>query len=57
MKSTNQGCNVIWIEDCQVVKPEGQASNGLEVSLDGLVQKVHHFISGSLIENFFKNDC
>ncbi len=50
MKSTDQGCNVIWIEDCQVVKAEGQASNGLEVSLDGLVQKVHHFIGGSLIE-------
>jgi hypothetical protein len=24
------------------------------VSLDGLVQKVHHFISGSLMENFLK---
>ena len=41
----DQGGDVIGVEDCQVVEPEGQTSDGFEVSLHGLVEKIHDLIS------------
>ena len=43
----DQGGDVIRVEDGQVVEAEGQASDGFEVSLDSLVEKVHDLIGGS----------
>ena len=50
----DQGGDVIRVEDGQVVEPEGQASDGFEVSLDSLVEKVHDLIGGSANRSKFE---